>query len=177
MSFLSLLSTLKRIFLNHRLGLKIAIADCDEKNLAHVGHELATIVGQSNVLVIPTDVSKLDQVVKLRDKVYETWGEVRNLFHFVPFFSLLFVGKSSLPSGPNRRTIVYYIAMLFTCFTYFSDLFLGSCSIGLGYCQLVVFSFPLVPSHVIYRIYHTSPTLIPIQFVMFTHLPCRSLCS
>ena len=67
-------------FDNDRLGLKIAIADCDEKNLAQVGIELTSLIGQSNVLVIPTDVSKLDQVVKLRDKVYETWGEVRILF-------------------------------------------------------------------------------------------------
>jgi len=59
-----------------KLGLKIAVADCDEKNLTQVGHELTTIVGESNVLVIPTDVSKLDQVVKLRDRVYEAWGEV-----------------------------------------------------------------------------------------------------
>jgi hypothetical protein len=29
------------------------------------------------VLVIPTDVSKVEEVVKLRDTVYETWGEVR----------------------------------------------------------------------------------------------------
>ena len=70
----------------HRLGLKIAIADCDEKKLAEVGHELTTIVGQSNVLVIPTDVSKLDQVVKLRDRVYETWGEVRNCLLVLFFF-------------------------------------------------------------------------------------------
>lgn len=93
----------------HRLGLKIAIADCDEQNLAQVGHELTTIIGQSNVLVVPTDVSKLDQVVKLRDKVYETWGEVRNFFFF-----LLVVGKSSLPSGPTRRGISKY-ALFFTC--------------------------------------------------------------
>lgn len=74
----------------HRLGLKIAIADCDEKNLAQVGHELTTIVGESNILVIPTDVSKLDQVVRLRDRVYEAWGEVRILSLILgsPFCSL-----------------------------------------------------------------------------------------
>ena len=66
--------------IQRRLGLKIAIADCDEKKLVQVGDELTTLIGQSNVLVIPTDVSKLDQVVKLRDKVYETWGEVCALF-------------------------------------------------------------------------------------------------
>lgn len=60
-----------------RLGLKIAIADCDAKNLVQVGQELISTIGESNVLIIPTDVSKLDEVVRLRDKVYETWGEVR----------------------------------------------------------------------------------------------------
>jgi NAD(P)-dependent dehydrogenase (short-subunit alcohol dehydrogenase family) len=64
-----------------KLGLKIAIADCDEKNLTKVGHELTAIVGESNVLVIPTDVSKLDQVVRLRDRVYEVWGEVAVLMN------------------------------------------------------------------------------------------------
>jgi len=64
-----------------KLGLKIAIADCDAENLTKVGHELTTIVGESNVLVIPTDVSKLDQVVKLRDRVYEAWGEVAVLMN------------------------------------------------------------------------------------------------
>ena len=86
----------------YRLGLKIAIADCDEKNLAQLGLELAALIGQSNVLVIPTDVSKLDQVVKLRDKVYETWGEVRNC---CPPPGA--VGKSSFPSGASRRGYYY----------------------------------------------------------------------
>ncbi|KAF8817117.1 NAD(P)-binding protein [Phlegmacium glaucopus] len=64
-----------------KLGLKIAIADSDEKNLAQVGHELVAVIGESNVLIVPTDVSKLDQVVRLRDKVYETWGEVAVLMN------------------------------------------------------------------------------------------------
>ncbi len=28
-------------------------------------------------MIIPTDVSKLEEVVRLKDKVYDTWGEVR----------------------------------------------------------------------------------------------------
>jgi len=57
--------------------LKVAIADVSEDALQQVGKTLAGIVGEANVLVVPTDVSKLDQVVRLRDKVYEAWGEVR----------------------------------------------------------------------------------------------------
>lgn len=62
--------------LPHRLGLKIAVADVSEDKLKEVGKDVAKIVGDANVLVVPTDVSKLDEVVRLRDKVYEQWGEV-----------------------------------------------------------------------------------------------------
>ena len=119
-----------------RLGLKICIADCDEKNLAQVGQELTTIIGQSNVLVIPTDVSKLDQVVKLRDRVYETWGEVRICSACV---SLFFFG--SLANLRCRRERLDSVNMF--VFHVFSDLFLGPCS-----C-LFTFAIP--------RIYRTTP--------------------
>jgi NADP-dependent 3-hydroxy acid dehydrogenase YdfG len=59
------------------LGLKVALADIDESKLKTASKEIAAIVGDANVLVVPTDVSKIEEVVKLRDKVYETWGEVR----------------------------------------------------------------------------------------------------
>ena len=42
-----------------------------------MGKELAHIVGEANIMIVPTDVSKLEDVVRLRDKVYEAWGEVR----------------------------------------------------------------------------------------------------
>lgn len=58
------------------MGLKIALADVDEDGLAAAGKEILAIVGEANVLVVPTDVSKLDEVVRLRDRVYEAWGEV-----------------------------------------------------------------------------------------------------
>jgi hypothetical protein len=60
-----------------RLGLKIAIADINASALKEFGKILAEDVGEANVLVVPTDVSKLDEVVRLRDRVYEAWGEVR----------------------------------------------------------------------------------------------------
>ncbi len=47
------------------------------EKLESVGKEVASIVGDSNVVVVETDVSKLDQVVRLKDKVYELWDEVR----------------------------------------------------------------------------------------------------
>ncbi|PPQ85001.1 hypothetical protein CVT25_010500, partial [Psilocybe cyanescens] len=64
-----------------KLGLKVAIADVTEDKLAEVGKTLAAIIGDANVLVVPTDVSKLDQVVRLRDRVYEAWGEVAVLMN------------------------------------------------------------------------------------------------
>jgi len=59
-----------------RLGLKIAIADANEESLNALGRELVETIGAQNVLIVPTDVSKLDQVTRLKDKVYDTWGEV-----------------------------------------------------------------------------------------------------
>ncbi|KAH9950679.1 NAD-P-binding protein [Amylocystis lapponica] len=59
-----------------KIGLKIALADVNETALRKIGAEVAVVVGEANVLVVPTDVSKLDEVVRLRDRVYEAWGEV-----------------------------------------------------------------------------------------------------
>ena len=56
--------------------MKIAVADVNLEGLQETGKEVAAIVGEANVLVVPTDVSKLEDVVRLRDKVYELWGEV-----------------------------------------------------------------------------------------------------
>ncbi|KAF5315056.1 hypothetical protein D9619_007334 [Psilocybe cf. subviscida] len=64
-----------------KLSLKIAIADVEADKLAAVGKEVAKIVGDANVLVVPTDVANLEQVVKLRDRVYEAWGEVAVLMN------------------------------------------------------------------------------------------------
>ncbi|PFH54041.1 hypothetical protein AMATHDRAFT_136617 [Amanita thiersii Skay4041] len=64
-----------------KIGLKVAIADVQQDGLQAVGKELAAIVGEVNVLVVPTDVSKLEEVVRLRDKVYEAWGEVAVLMN------------------------------------------------------------------------------------------------
>ncbi|KAH7926489.1 NAD(P)-binding protein [Leucogyrophana mollusca] len=62
-------------------GLKLALADNMADVLAATGKEVAAIVGDANVLVIPTDVSKIEEVVRLRDKVYEAWGEVAVLLN------------------------------------------------------------------------------------------------
>ena len=56
--------------------MKVALADIDDKKLIETGQECSEILGGNNVLTVQTDVSKLDQVVRLRDRVYEAWGEV-----------------------------------------------------------------------------------------------------
>ncbi|KDQ62056.1 hypothetical protein JAAARDRAFT_29957 [Jaapia argillacea MUCL 33604] len=64
-----------------KLGLKVALADVVEDRLAETGREVTAFAGEGNVLVIPTDVSKIEEVVRLKDKVYEAWGEVAVLLN------------------------------------------------------------------------------------------------
>src|SRR5712671_2400282 len=59
-----------------RLGLKVAIADINTKGLEVLAKELVGKHGEANVLAVLTDVSKLEEVVRLRERVYEAWGEV-----------------------------------------------------------------------------------------------------
>ncbi|GJE97647.1 NAD(P)-dependent dehydrogenase [Phanerochaete sordida] len=64
-----------------KIGMKIAIADVNEQGLQETAQEVAAIVGQGNVLSVPTDVSKFESVVAFRDKVYEAFGEVAVLMN------------------------------------------------------------------------------------------------
>ena len=59
-----------------RLGLKVAIADINQQALMVLAEELCAAHGEANVLTVRTDVSKVEDVVRLRERVYETWGEV-----------------------------------------------------------------------------------------------------
>jgi len=59
-----------------RLDLKVAIADINAGALETLAKELVAAHGETNVLAVPTDVSKLEDVVRLRERVYEAWGEV-----------------------------------------------------------------------------------------------------
>ncbi|KAJ7681490.1 hypothetical protein B0H17DRAFT_942950 [Mycena rosella] len=60
------------------LGMKIALADLPAAlpALTALAADLADLVGEANVLVVPTDVRVLADIVRLRDTVYETWHEV-----------------------------------------------------------------------------------------------------
>jgi len=59
-----------------KMGLKLALVDVDEEGLKKTAETVTGIIGDANVLAIPTDVSQFDQVVKLKDRVFEAWGEV-----------------------------------------------------------------------------------------------------
>ena len=55
-------------------GMKVAIADMP-------GEALETAARETGALAVPTDVSSLEQVVALRDRVYREWGEVAVLMN------------------------------------------------------------------------------------------------
>jgi NAD(P)-dependent dehydrogenase (short-subunit alcohol dehydrogenase family) len=60
------------------MGLKVCLADLSQQALESALAEVAAASpdGKSAVVAIPTDVSKLDDIGKLRDAVYGTFGEV-----------------------------------------------------------------------------------------------------
>lgn len=83
------------------------LADIDAENAHILGREIAARVGEKNVLVVPTDVSNLEQVQRLKDKAYEAFGEVRTPVPIVLFFvcSLFFCVVLFLAQfRRNRRT-------------------------------------------------------------------------
>lgn len=59
--------------------MKLALADVDEDGLQQTVKEVSPIVGASNVLALSIDVANLDEVIKLKEKVFEAWDEVQ--FH------------------------------------------------------------------------------------------------
>lgn len=69
--------------------MKIAIADVNEQGLHETAQEVSAIVGQANVIVVPTDVSKFESVTQFRDKIYDSWGEVSESRFFVGLLATL----------------------------------------------------------------------------------------
>jgi hypothetical protein len=97
--------------------MKVALADISADKLQALGRELMQVEelqgksGESNVLVVPTDVSKLDQVVKLRDRVYEAWGEVS----FFLFSLLLGPWEGSSPPPPHSTQTSFSPSSITSC--------------------------------------------------------------
>ncbi|KAG9011507.1 hypothetical protein FRB90_007223 [Tulasnella sp. 427] len=63
------------------LGLRVVMADVNEDDLKASAEEIAKIGDQPNVLAVPTDVSQIEQVERLRDTVFDHYGEVNLLFN------------------------------------------------------------------------------------------------
>lgn len=63
------------------IGMKIAIADLDAEALKAAGQVLAALVGEENVLAIPTDVSRPDAVMALHAEVLARFGKVHVLMN------------------------------------------------------------------------------------------------
>jgi len=57
--------------------MKLALADVDEEGLKQTTEEVSSIVGASNVISDLIDVADLNEVVKLKEKVFEAWDEVQ----------------------------------------------------------------------------------------------------
>jgi hypothetical protein len=63
------------------LGMKIAIADHDADGLKAAGQVLATLVGEENVLAMPTDVAKREDIAALHEQVIARFGAVHLLMN------------------------------------------------------------------------------------------------
>lgn len=87
--------------------MKIAIADVNVDGLNKTAKDVAVVVGETNVIAIPTDVSQLDQVVRLRDRVYEAWGEVSEQQSYSaplrPCSRVSATAPSPQPNGRDQR--------------------------------------------------------------------------
>jgi hypothetical protein len=58
------------------MGLRLVLADVDEPRLAKAGKQIAAIAGEQNVITVPTDVSKMEEVMRLKERAYDAFGEV-----------------------------------------------------------------------------------------------------
>ena len=64
----------------HGLGMKVAVADLDDSDLARAAKEISSD-GGAEVLTVVIDVSRKEDVERLKAKVYDTFGEVAVLMN------------------------------------------------------------------------------------------------
>jgi NAD(P)-dependent dehydrogenase (short-subunit alcohol dehydrogenase family) len=64
----------------HELGMKVAVADLDDSDLDRAAREIGSD-GGAEVLTAVTDVSRKEDVERLKVKVYDTFGEVAILMN------------------------------------------------------------------------------------------------
>ena len=65
------------------MGLRVCLADLGGGALEQAAAEVALVArgGPADVLAVPTDVSKLEEVQRLKDRVYDRFGEVAVLMN------------------------------------------------------------------------------------------------
>jgi NAD(P)-dependent dehydrogenase (short-subunit alcohol dehydrogenase family) len=65
------------------MGLKVCLADLSAEALERAATEVAAVAptGRASVLAVPTDVSRLDSVQALKERVYAAFGEVAVLMN------------------------------------------------------------------------------------------------
>jgi NAD(P)-dependent dehydrogenase (short-subunit alcohol dehydrogenase family) len=65
------------------MGLRVCLADLSPDALDRAAAEVAAVspLGVAGVLTVPTDVSRLESIVALKDKVYANFGEVAVLMN------------------------------------------------------------------------------------------------
>src|ERR1700757_400731 len=65
------------------MGLRVCLADLEGDALEQAGTEVGSVArrGASDVLIAPTDVGKLDEVQRLKERAYDTFGEVAVLMN------------------------------------------------------------------------------------------------
>ena len=69
--------------------MKVALADVNEEGLQQTAKDVVAIIGEPNVLAVPTDVSKFESVVEFRDKIFDNWGEVSVPCSYIDVMSAL----------------------------------------------------------------------------------------
>jgi NAD(P)-dependent dehydrogenase (short-subunit alcohol dehydrogenase family) len=65
------------------MGLRICLADLGGNALEQAGTEVGSLAkgGAADVVTVPTDVGKLEEVQRLKDRAYDTFGEVAILMN------------------------------------------------------------------------------------------------
>lgn len=62
-------------------GMKVVVVDRDAEGLQAAGQVLATLAGDDNVLAVPADVARQDEVMALRERVLARFGTVHVLMN------------------------------------------------------------------------------------------------
>ena len=76
------------------MGLKIVLADIGGARLDEAARAVATIAGDNAVLAVATDVAKADEVDRLAEKAFGTFGDVSLLMNNA--------ASATIPAGPGR---------------------------------------------------------------------------